>query len=108
MGNASVKGDKQLYFDAMANVTQIERKELGALRKGFQEAGRASGGNPLRIARDDFGRVVDACAIAPQDVEILERLFTMFDKMGEQPGRGTDTSFETRVLCVHRGAGVFL
>ena len=108
MGNASVKGDKQLYFDAMANVTQIERKELGALRKGFQEAGRASGGNPLRIARDDFGRVVDACAIAPQDVEILERLFTMFDKMGEQPGRGTDASFETRVLCVHRGAGVFL
>ena len=39
MGNAtSTKGEKQLYIAAMANVTQIERKEMGMIRKSFGDA----------------------------------------------------------------------
>ena len=80
MGNAtSVKGEKQLYIAAMANVTQIERKEMGMIRKSF---GDACVTGAYMINRDQLADAMTSANIMPQDVEILERMFTMFDKMG--------------------------
>ncbi len=80
MGNAtSTKGEKQLYIAAMANVTQIERKEMGMIRKSF---GDACVTGAYMINRDQLADAMTAANIMPQDVEILERMFTMFDKMG--------------------------
>ena len=80
MGNAtSTKGEKQLYIAAMANVTQIERKEMGMIRKSF---GDACATGAYMINRDQLADAMTAANIMPQDVEILERMFTMFDKMG--------------------------
>ena len=49
MGNAtSVKGEKQLYIAAMANVTQIERKEMGMIRMSGASASVAEHSRALR------------------------------------------------------------
>lgn len=80
MGNASSnKGDKQLYMAAMSNVTQMERKELGMVRQSF---GDCCNLGEYNVTRDQLSDACVAANIMPQDVEILERMFTMFDKMG--------------------------
>jgi len=67
----------------MSNVTTIERKELLGMRAKFGELAKASGGNPNTITRDEFTRALDEISVVEADAEILERLFTMFDKMGD-------------------------
>ena len=83
MGNGVSKGSRNLYVAAMSNVTTIERKELLGMRAKFGEMAKASGGNPNTITRDEFTRGLDEISVAEADAEILERLFTMFDKMGD-------------------------
>ena len=53
------------------------------MRAKFGEMAKASGGNPNTITRDEFTRGLDEISVAEADAEILERLFTMFDKMGD-------------------------
>mmetsp|Transcript_3095 Transcript_3095/g.9055 ORF Transcript_3095/g.9055 Transcript_3095/m.9055 type:complete len:200 (+) Transcript_3095:220-819(+) len=101
MGNSNVKGTKSLYIAAMANVTGVERKELNGMRAKFAEAAKASGGNPNSVSKDEFSRAIDELGISPQDVEILDRLFTMFDKMGD--GRINYREFIVGVSPLARG-----
>ena len=63
----------------MSNVTHVERKELASLMIKFCEAASKEG-DPLMINRTEFHQCLTLCAINQNDVEIFDRLFTMFDK----------------------------
>ena len=63
----------------MSNVTHVERKELASLMVRFREAASKEG-DPLMINRTEFHQCLTLCAINQNDVEIFDRLFTMFDK----------------------------
>uniref|UniRef100_A0A7S3JWH3 EF-hand domain-containing protein n=1 Tax=Aureoumbra lagunensis TaxID=44058 RepID=A0A7S3JWH3_9STRA len=66
----------------MASVTRLEKRELMILREKWMGSMRISG-HPTSITRDEFGRGIEEAAIADTDIEVLDRLFVMFDKMGD-------------------------
>lgn len=68
---------------AMANVTSLEKRELLAMQKSFMEISQRQG-NPNTIAKDEFQEALEGCGITEADNEILDRLFIMLDKTGDQ------------------------
>ena len=56
--------------------------ELLSLQRKFSTLA-ALEGNPHTITRVEFRSALEAVAITESDVEILDRLFTMFDKTGD-------------------------
>ena len=82
MGNDMGKGSRNMYIAAMANVTSFEKKELVQLQKQFLELAKREG-NPNTITRAEFRQALEAVAIEESDTEILDRLFTMFDRMSD-------------------------
>mmetsp|Transcript_4679 Transcript_4679/g.9156 ORF Transcript_4679/g.9156 Transcript_4679/m.9156 type:complete len:181 (-) Transcript_4679:957-1499(-) len=98
----------RMAISAMANVTQLERPTILALRNKIIEiaseehaknqqpaartpsatingSGSASGGSKgaLSISRDGFRTAMGAVGVHHADKEILDRLFTMFDQTGD-------------------------
>jgi Ca2+-binding EF-hand superfamily protein len=66
----------------MSNVTHLEKRELAALQTKFKEiAGRH--GNPTMISRIEFSEALNVVGINQNDSDILDRLFTMYDKTGD-------------------------
>jgi len=68
---------------AMANVTSMEKRELLQMQKAFVEISQRQG-NPSTIAKDEFHEALEGCGIVESDGEILDRLFIMLDKTGDQ------------------------
>jgi Ca2+-binding EF-hand superfamily protein len=82
MGNQVGKGANRMAIAAMSNVTHIEKRELAALLSKFKEiAGRE--GNATMINRTEFGEALVIVGINQNDADILDRLFTMYDKSGD-------------------------
>ena len=82
MGNQVGKGANRMAIAAMSNVTHIEKRELAALLGKFREiAGRE--GNTTMINRTEFSEALSIVGINQNDVDILDRLFTMYDKSGD-------------------------
>ncbi len=67
---------------AMSNVTHIEKRELAALQTKFKEVA-ARDGNSTMINRTEFGETLSIVGINQNDADILDRLFTMYDKSGD-------------------------
>lgn len=67
---------------AMSNVTHLEKRELAALQSKFREIGHRSG-NPNMINRVEFSEALNMVGINQNDADILDRLFTMYDKTGD-------------------------
>ena len=67
---------------AMANVTQFEKRELLALQRKFSELAKREG-NPHTITRGEFREALEIVNVSESDTEILDRLFTMYDKTGD-------------------------
>lgn len=67
---------------AMSNVTHLEKRELAALQSKFREIGHRSG-NPSMINRVEFSEALNMVGINQNDADILDRLFTMYDKTGD-------------------------
>ena len=67
---------------AMSNVTHIEKRELAALQTKFKEVA-ARNGNSSMINRTEFGETLSIVGINQNDADILDRLFTMYDKSGD-------------------------
>ena len=67
---------------AMANVTQFEKRELLALQRKFSDFASREG-NPHTITRSEFREALESVGVTESDTEILDRLFTMFDKTGD-------------------------
>ena len=82
MGNQVARGTNRMAIAAMANVTHIEKKELLLLSSKFKETSLREG-NPNMITRLGFSEVLTVVNINQNDQDILDRLFTMFDKTGD-------------------------
>jgi Ca2+-binding EF-hand superfamily protein len=78
MGNQNGKAASKMAISAMSNVTHIEKRELQALRLRFKELSKAND----EITRKEFSDALIYIGINPNDADILDKLFTMFDKVG--------------------------
>ena len=63
----------------MSNVTHVEKRDIATLLLKFREAA-AREGDPQMLSRADFSQCLSAAGINQHDVDIFDRLFTMFDK----------------------------
>jgi len=82
MGNQVGKGANRMAIAAMSNVTHLEKRELAGLQSKFREIG-AREGNPNIINRTEFSEALSVVGINQNDADILDRLFTMYDKTGD-------------------------
>ena len=82
MGNQVGKGANRMAIAAMCNVTHIEKRELAALQNKFREVA-AREGNASMINRTEFKECLNIVGINQNDSDILDRLFTMYDKSGD-------------------------
>lgn len=82
MGNQIGKGANRMAIAAMSNVTHVEKRELASLQSKFREiAGRE--GNPAMLSRVEFTEALSIVGINQNDADIMDRLFTMYDKTGD-------------------------
>lgn len=82
MGNQVGKGANRMAIAAMSNVTHIEKRELASLQSKFREIANRQG-NPQMINRAEFTEALNMVGINQNDADILDRLFTMYDKTGD-------------------------
>lgn len=82
MGNQVGKGANRMAIAAMANVTHIERREMLALQQKFRDVASRDG-NPNMINRQAFSESLNIVGVNQNDADILDRLFTMYDKTGD-------------------------
>ena len=82
MGNQVGKGANRMAIAAMANVTHIEKRELASLQSKFREIASREG-NPNMINRTEFAEALNLVGINQNDQDIMDRLFTMYDKTGD-------------------------
>jgi Ca2+-binding EF-hand superfamily protein len=82
MGNQVGKGANRMAIAAMSNVTHIEKRELSSLQNKLREVALREG-NPTTVTRTEFTECINAVGINQNDADILDRLFTMFDKTGD-------------------------
>jgi Ca2+-binding EF-hand superfamily protein len=82
MGNQVGKGANRMAIAAMSNVTHIEKRELAALQTKLREIASREG-SPTTVNRTEFTEATTAIGINQNDSDILDRLFTMFDKTGD-------------------------
>lgn len=76
------KGSNRMAIAAMSNVTHIEKRELAALQNKFREVS-AREGNANMISRIEFGEALLIVGVNQNDADIFDRLFTMYDKSGD-------------------------
>ncbi|CBJ48386.1 calcium-binding protein [Ectocarpus siliculosus] len=81
MGNDMGRSANRMAIGAMANATHFEKKELLRLQRKFVELAQREG-NPYTITRAEFREALELVGIMESDTEILDRLFSMFDKTG--------------------------
>lgn len=82
MGNQVGKGSNRMAIAAMSNVTHVEKRELAAMLAKFKEISSRSG-NSTMINRTEFGEALSIVGINQNDADILDRIFTMYDKSGD-------------------------
>ncbi|CAN0370124.1 unnamed protein product, partial [Discosporangium mesarthrocarpum] len=81
MGNDMGKSTNRMAIAAMANATHFGKKELKDLQRQFFELAQREG-NPYTITRVEFLEALELVGIVESDHEIIDRLFSMFDKTG--------------------------
>jgi Ca2+-binding EF-hand superfamily protein len=82
MGNQIGKGANRMAIAAMSNVTHVEKREIAALLSKFKEVSAREGSLNM-ISRTDFTEALNVVGINQNDADILDRLFTMYDKSGD-------------------------
>jgi len=82
MGNQIGKGANRMAIAAMSNVTHVEKRELASLQSKFREIASREG-NPTILSRTEFAEALGIVGINQNDADILDRLFTMYDKTGD-------------------------
>jgi len=82
MGNQVGKGANRMAIAAMSNVTHIEKREIINLQLKFKEIAMREG-KPTYVNRVQFTEALVAVGINQNDADILDKLFTMFDKTGD-------------------------
>ena len=82
MGNQIGKGANRMAIAAMSNVTHVEKRELASMQSKFREIASREG-NPSMITRTEFTEALGIVGINQNDADIFDRLFTMYDKTGD-------------------------
>jgi Ca2+-binding EF-hand superfamily protein len=82
MGNQIGKGANRMAIAAMSNVTHVEKRELASLQSKFREIASREG-NPTVLSRVEFTEALSIVGINQNDADIMDRLFTMYDKTGD-------------------------
>jgi Ca2+-binding EF-hand superfamily protein len=82
MGNQIGSSGTRMATAAMSNVTHVEKREIAALLSKFRESG-SKDGNPNMIRRTQFTEGLGIVGINQNDADIFDRLFTMYDKTGD-------------------------
>jgi Ca2+-binding EF-hand superfamily protein len=82
MGNQIGKGANRMAIAAMSNVTHVEKRELASLQSKFREIA-AREGNASVLSRVEFTESLSIVGINQNDADIMDRLFTMYDKTGD-------------------------
>ncbi len=82
MGNQVGKGANRMAIAAMSNVTHVEKRELVLLQDKFRELAQREG-SPNTINRAEFTEALSFVGINQNDADIFDRLFTMYDKTGD-------------------------
>ena len=67
---------------AMSNVTHVEKRELASLQSKFREIASREG-NASVLSRVEFTEALSIVGINQNDADIMDRLFTMYDKTGD-------------------------
>ena len=104
MGNENGRPTGKLGISALATVSLIEKNHIESMRTFFRESSRKGDprqylpkstpinlirpylqiGNCDQINRDDLKEALTGSDLLEPDLEILDKLFTMFDDTGEQ------------------------
>lgn len=82
MGNQVGKGANRMAIAAMSNVTHVEKRELSTFQSKLREFAIREG-NPTTVNRAEFTEAMNTVGINQNDADILDRLFTMYDKTGD-------------------------
>eukprot|EP01041_Mallomonas_annulata_P001088 gene1088-2119_t len=82
MGNQVGKGANRMAIAAMSNVTHVEKREIINLQIKLKEIALREG-KPTTVNRVQFTEALVAVGINQNDADILDKLFTMFDKTGD-------------------------
>ena len=82
MGNQIGKGANRMAIAAMSNVTHVEKRELASLQSKFREIASREG-NASVLSRVEFTEALTIVGINQNDADIMDRLFTMYDKTGD-------------------------
>lgn len=87
MGNDQSKGSSRMAISAMSNVMKLTKHELIDLRDrcvSLSSTGKGNDPTVETISRRDFRRAMKESAVAEDnDGEVLDRLFTMWDRSGD-------------------------
>lgn len=83
MGNKLGTNVNRMAIAAMSNVTHIEKTQILELQSKLKEISQKSG-NSLMIHRAEFTECLSVLGINPNDAEILDKLFTMYDMTGDE------------------------
>ena len=82
MGNQVGKGANRMAIAAMSNVTHIEKREILNLQIKLREIAIREG-KTVNVNRSQFTEALVSVGINQNDADILDKLFTMFDKTGD-------------------------
>ncbi|KAJ8598659.1 hypothetical protein CTAYLR_003061 [Chrysophaeum taylorii] len=83
MGNDVPRGAaNRMAIGAMMCVTDIEKPTVSRLRDAFADLAKRSG-NPKMLAKDDYNAALATIDLIDSDRDILDRIFVMFDRTGE-------------------------
>lgn len=101
MGNQTGKQTGRMAIVAMSVVTHIDRREMLALRDRFLNLNRSIQGSNTTdgndtINRKEFEEIIGAIGLNPNDADILDKLFTMYDTTGS--GLHNETNSEVYKL----------
>ena len=84
MGNDMGKGANRMAIAAMAHVVKFNKDELLALQKQFNKLAKKNHNNDHTISRSEFQQALKLVGIVEADAEILNRIFTMIDEVGDE------------------------
>ena len=84
MGNDVSKNmANRMAIGAMSNVTDIEKAQLKQIAIRLKDISRRNSGDGVKIKKDQFEEALDNCDVTKSDRDVLQRLFVMLDRTGE-------------------------